>query len=537
MLQLNLADIFALDKDPTRLKGGIAANIMTGGSVKLSMYYYSSTVADGKGGLLYRCTSTTSSGTFKGSSDIISKSDWHWYSFGLTVADIWETTDIKTMAVKAGKADVNCFNAFSCYGYALSKIIPVIIEVEVLNADLGRIKVPSLGEFSVSYFDQQALPPFLYIGENVMLASHRGNWQGVNAPENTNNSIKGAINEQYDMIELDLWNTSDNQVIVFHDQGLNKRTTQSGSVKDKTWNQIKDLYIKNRFDEVIQSNDTKIMLLGDVLDSIKKNDPTGAMFINLDRSANDTAMFKQVYQIVANKNMLNRTIFKGRFSSTNDPTAPTVASIRQAFTDMFPSATQAERDQKMRQMYFTPVLFDNNVNAGKQITNDVAYATRVKQYIDTMISAGIADGFELNFKSHNPFHGTYANTNDNNVFLLKLWDVLGDATTSVRNFVEYVHSKGMPVGIFASVPEVCAIPDFNADGSRNMNQLVSGFIKEDVPDSSNSPLVPYNPKITDQGTFDFRGDWEFYIPAGVDFVISDRPDALRVYLRAIGRYK
>jgi glycerophosphoryl diester phosphodiesterase len=531
MLQLDLKDIFSLNNNDEQLRGGILGKA-AGGKVILSLYYYNRKASDGKGGLLYSCTSSSNSTGYVGAGTTLTNEVNWWAQLIIpwSLQSSWLSTDIKTMALYAGVAQTTC-EEFGCATQFLTRKIPVIVEVSVVNATVSKIKVPVLGEFNFGDLFT-ATRPIAAVNGKITLGSHRGDWQDTKAPENTRNSTSDMITEGYDMIELDLWNTRDSQVIVFHDQGLNKRTTQTGSVQGKNWSDIQNLYIKNRFDELIESPNTKISLLSDMLDYIKQLDPSGRIFINLDRSANDIRMFKQVYKLVDSMNMLDHVIFKGRFApegNDKDPkdTTPTAASIRQAFIDMYPSLTQVQRDTKMKLMYFTPVLFDNS--KGGNTTNDDAYAKRVKIYIDDLVNAGIADGFELNFKSNPRSAPAFANANNDNVFLLRQWLVLGN-----QNFVQYVHSKGLPVGIFASVPEVCAIPNFKPDGTRDMDDLRSGFVKEDLP--ANNPPTPYNPKIQDQGRYDFRGDWDFYIPAGVDFVITDRPDALRVYLKAINRF-
>lgn len=525
MLKIDLAKIFRLAN--ADLTGGILANA-SGGKVTINIYAYNKNAENGKGGLLYRCFSTQNSISYQESYDNISKTEWAvtWDDGGIIMplTDTWKSTDITKSALTAG---LLYWHNGQIYFPVMRQKIPVIVEMTTLSVSaskIAKVKIPALGECNVAVlFPNMPLTP---INNKVLLGSHRGNWQDALAPENTQNAIRDMIAENYDMVELDLWNTSDDSVIVFHDLGLNKRTIETGSVQARTWTSISNLYIKNRFDELIQSPNTKIELLRSILDYIKSNDPGGKILLNLDRSANDMTMFKLAYKVVAEKGMLDRAVFKGRFEP--DPTktgGPTAANIRQAFIDMFPSLTPTQRDARMKRMRFTPILFDNKKDT--ITTNDSAFAQKVKDYIDEMVTAGIADGFELNYKSYPYGSPAFANENDNNVFLLKSWTVLGN-----KNFVEYVHGKNLPVGIFASAPEVCAVPDFNTDGSRDVNTLVSGFVKEDIVGSSPT----YIPYIKEQGKFDFRGDWDFYIPAGADYVITDRPDALRAYLKAIGRF-
>jgi len=522
-------DVLYSAKAPKSIKiGGIRANTAAGGKVILRVYAYSSSAANGKRGLLYQCTNTGSDGT--SFVEQAEAKDEAWFkgvwNLGLGGLGSWKTTNLANSA--------KAWRVIKSEGGRYKKIfqetrMQVVIEVEAQNVSLANIyaiKIPTLGVISMGNIFPEL--PMLPVNAKVTLGSHRGDWQDITAPENTKNSIRDMFAENYDMVELDLWSTQDDSVIVFHDMGLNKRTNITGGVRDKTWNNIKDLYIKNRFDELIVSQNTKMETLGSILSYIKQQDPGGRVLLNLDRSANEMSMFKMVYQVMDKYGMLDRAIFKGRFvPNASTAEAPTVANIRQAFAEMFPNLSQLERDNKMRRMRFTPVLFDNNKTP--VFTNDEAFAQQVKAYIDAMIDAGIADGFELNYKSYPVGATEFANSTNDNVFLLKSWAALGN-----KNFIEYVHSKNLPVGIFASVPEVCAIPDFNpTTGARIITTLVSGFVKE----NTDAPSPNYVPYVKDQSLYDFRGDWDFYIPAGADYVITDRPDALREYLKAIGRFK
>lgn len=545
MLYLDYGKLFKLNTD---LSGGIIGDVSAGGEIRLKVFAFDDSKSDGKGALVYGAYIDANSSTFTGKTwDVLIDV----YADEQIAIPIYaKSTDIKKLIQKANLYIPGDNGNAACKSYEVSlsnaargtwniffNVItfggatltgqniplnceefyktqqPVVVEVTVKNATFKKFKVPGLGEYeAAAVFGPRN---FTQVNGNVAIACHRGYWEDITAPENTYNAIGQAITRNYDIIELDMWTTSDNTVIVFHDMGLNKRTTQTGAVKTRTWGQISGLNIKNRFDELISTPNTQMVRLEDVLNYIKTTHPTSKIWLNLDRSANDMADFKRVYTVVKNAGLLGRAIFKGRYNPT--PAAgelpPNVVNIRQAFQEMFPTMTQTERDNEMKLMFFTPVFFDN---AGTDVN-------LVKTYIDDMIAAGLADGFEMTFKAKPVGSADYAIDNDSKIFLLKSQSILGNKT-----FVQYVKDKGFPVGIFASVPEVGAIPNFNTttDGSRNPNDLVSGFVKEDAS-------FNYNPKVTDQSDFDFRGDWDFYIPAGADYVITDRPDALLVYLKAI----
>lgn len=537
MLFLDYRLLFDIKSD---FKNGIIApNVNAGGYVILQAFSYDPSKPDGLGAEIFSMTENSSSEEYgdETTHDVSISMD----TKGLLVEFTkLKSNDIKRRAQAAGIFAEDWNNPCSTYSKSwLNCVInvldletgcaplfksrqPVIVKITYENVQ-GRIgfKIPGIGEF-YNYNDvfQTIGRHFAEVEGDVTVGCHRGFWEGVTDPENTIKATTDALTKGYGMIELDLWLTKDDYAIVFHDMGLNKRTTQTGPVRERSWEEIKDLLIKNRFDEVINSTHTRMERLGQVFSNILTHINKETWF-NLDRAANDMATFKVVYPIVKQSGMLHRSIFKGRYDPVNPTTMPTINNLRQAFSEMYPHLNASEIDNEIRLMFFTPVLFDN---AGANY--DEQYAQNVKNYIDEWIAAGYADGFELTFKAYPEGSPQYATNSNADILMLRSWQCLGN-----KNFVEYVHEKGYPVGIFATAPEFCAIPDYNTltDGSRNPNTLVSGFLKEDATHN-------YNPKVTDQPMYDFRGDWDFYIPAGADYVLTDRPDALLVYLKAIGRH-
>lgn len=76
-------------------------------------------------------------------------------------------------------------------------------------------------------------------GKFVEVIAHKGA-SGL-APENTMAAFSAALDMGVDMIELDVRNTKDEQIIVFHDETLDRTTDGTGIVHDYTLEQIKEL--------------------------------------------------------------------------------------------------------------------------------------------------------------------------------------------------------------------------------------------------------------------------------------------------------
>lgn len=68
--------------------------------------------------------------------------------------------------------------------------------------------------------------------QSVLVVSHRGDWR--NAPENSLQAFQNCIDMGVDMVELDLKKTKDGELILMHDNTLNRTTNGTGKPEDYT---------------------------------------------------------------------------------------------------------------------------------------------------------------------------------------------------------------------------------------------------------------------------------------------------------------
>lgn len=101
-------------------------------------------------------------------------------------------------------------------------------------------------------------------GKKFDIIAHRGA-SGI-APENTMAAFKAAIDMGVDMVELDVRNTFDEQIVVFHDETLDRTTNGTGYVHDMTLEEIKKLDAGSWFDP--KFSDEKVPTLKEVLDMV-----------------------------------------------------------------------------------------------------------------------------------------------------------------------------------------------------------------------------------------------------------------------------
>jgi glycerophosphoryl diester phosphodiesterase len=95
-----------------------------------------------------------------------------------------------------------------------------------------------------------------------MVFGHRG--ACAHAPENTLASFQKAYEEGAEAIELDVKVSSDGEVIVMHDQTLNRTTDGSGDLRKFTLAQLRKLDAGSKFNEAFKGE--KIPTLREVLE-------------------------------------------------------------------------------------------------------------------------------------------------------------------------------------------------------------------------------------------------------------------------------
>ncbi|WP_372639440.1 glycerophosphodiester phosphodiesterase family protein [Ancylomarina sp.] len=133
----------------------------------------------------------------------------------------------------------------------------------------------------------------------VMVVAHRGDW--TNAPENSLQAIKNAIEIGVDILEIDVRLTKDKVPVVIHDKTLDRTTTGSGKVSKFTLNDLKGIFLTDR-----EGKPTfhKIPTLDEALILSK-----GKILINLDKC---TMHLNKIVKHLYKTNTLNQIIIKKR---------------------------------------------------------------------------------------------------------------------------------------------------------------------------------------------------------------------------------
>ena len=89
-------------------------------------------------------------------------------------------------------------------------------------------------------------------------------------PENTMLAFKKCLNLNIYGIELDVQKTKDNQLVVIHDEKVDRTFNGTGYIKDMTLNELKSL--NSNFRDYENNKDCKIPTLKEVLTLFKPTD-------------------------------------------------------------------------------------------------------------------------------------------------------------------------------------------------------------------------------------------------------------------------
>ncbi len=83
--------------------------------------------------------------------------------------------------------------------------------------------------------------------QRTKIWAHRG--ASGYAPENTLEAFGKAVELKADGIELDVQMTKDGQLVIIHDETVNRVSNAKGWVKDYTWEELKKLNVNKKFPE------------------------------------------------------------------------------------------------------------------------------------------------------------------------------------------------------------------------------------------------------------------------------------------------
>lgn len=144
--------------------------------------------------------------------------------------------------------------------YKMSRRHSAVIIVSLIAAGL----VMNLSYFKALYQGNVSLN--VGVLSRTQVSAHRG--FSRKAPENTMPAFQAAVDSGADYIELDVQLTADDQLVVFHDEKIDRTTDGKGLLKNYTYEQLQQFSAGSWFGKDGEFDDVKIPLLTEVLDLV-----------------------------------------------------------------------------------------------------------------------------------------------------------------------------------------------------------------------------------------------------------------------------
>ena len=138
------------------------------------------------------------------------------------------------------------------------------------------------------------------------LSAHRG--AHIDAPENTAMSVAHAGMYGYGLIECDPRLTSDNQVVLMHDDTVDRMTDGTGNVSNFTLSQLKQLTVDASFSGKKDYNTIRVPTFAEVLHEVNQY----GMGVNIDGSKldwQDDNVINTVVGIIKQAGLMGRSFF------------------------------------------------------------------------------------------------------------------------------------------------------------------------------------------------------------------------------------
>ena len=201
--------------------------------------------------------------------------------------------------------------------------------------------------------------------KKVLVVAHRGDWR--NAPENSLQAFQNCIAMGVDMIEIDLKMTKDNQLVIMHDNTIDRTTDGKGKVSDYTLAELRKFRLKNGLGRVTFHS---IPTLEEVLELTK-----GKILINIDKGYD---YFQEVYKLLVKTQTIDQVVIKSGYAYEK---------------------VKAENGDVLDKVIYMPIVDLNNPDAEafiegyrqmKPVAMECCFSTHLHQVHDAFVRARAA---------------------------------------------------------------------------------------------------------------------------------------------------
>lgn len=218
------------------------------------------------------------------------------------------------------RADVNSANAKSVLlpeEYALKSyiqtlqkgVISVWLDASEQTDITAACRLLSCGANGYAVFEPDILIDAMdYFSQDAMLRKtviigHRG--IPALAPENTLEGAVKAYENGSDIVEVDVYVTTDNQLVILHDGDLSRTTTGTGNIENYSLAQLKEFLANKQFPNNPEYADCRIPTMREFFEEFKDTDM--GFFIEIKSGkANCLPLLKELIDEYADYNMESR---------------------------------------------------------------------------------------------------------------------------------------------------------------------------------------------------------------------------------------
>jgi len=554
MAHLNYGELFRIDAD---LSGGIIGEVGVGGEIRLEVYAFDDTEPDGKGKLVYGIYTNEDRTTYGGNTWGVFFGEVEGIPITASSDDIKKLTQNARIYIPPSQRG-SCATTFDRIFYGVFTLgfseffigdcktylenQPVIVEATVENATFRKFKVPGMGEFDALPFFR-SLPPGHACNdsttvacetlrefrhgdfEKAIITAHRGFWGYGNIPEGTMEALQNAYNNDYVSIEIDILQTKDEELVLMHDQAVNRMTnlpdTYEGCFTDPTnsnsFSRTDTAWLKN----LNYNSTTTNVLLADQSTSASYPAVSTGKYVDRRGQVNTNssmAILEDALDYVKGKPILLSLDIK---EQNQDRYISTLKKCIQA----------AKNEGVLHQMVFKPgsaaridyQVYEDSLKAAG-LWEDFAYKSNVivilfppkANPLDPIAKENV-DGW-MNLPSLICFEFIYKYDNLNTDALLKDWAIYGN-----KSVISYVKERGFRTGINWEISTDCrGLPNGRGqyyDRGTGIDQTPSGATLG--VDMRNNPEWVLSPPGNNNA------------PGAI---VTDRPDVTQTLLELLGRY-
>lgn len=133
----------------------------------------------------------------------------------------------------------------------------------------------------------------------MIICGHRG--LASLAPENTLAGLEAAYQQGLSWVEIDVQLSQDNQVVVFHDERLERCSNGRGLLRQHTWQQLSQLDAGSWFDDAFAGE--RLVLLQDYLADAARRHIRVNIELKLYPEDNAAHLCRQVSRVIAEENL------------------------------------------------------------------------------------------------------------------------------------------------------------------------------------------------------------------------------------------